>query len=264
MEEPPVLVERAPGGTARVVLNRPERRNAFDDALVAGLRDALAALAGDPGVRVVVLAARGTSFSAGADLAWMRRMADAGPEAGRADALALAGTLRLLSELPRPTVALVNGPARGGGVGLVAACDLAVAVEDATFALSEVRVGLVPATIAPYLVGAIGLRAARRYALTGEPFDAPEALRLGLVHEVVPTAELDATGARVAEGLARGGPAALAETKALLARVAGAPLDDRLVADTAERIARVRASAEGREGVEAFLERRAPGWTSGS
>jgi methylglutaconyl-CoA hydratase len=262
MRSNPVLVERAPGGTARVVLNRPELRNAFDDVLVARLREVLAAIGGDPRVRVVLLAARGSSFSAGADLAWMRRMANADAEAGRADALALAETLRLLAELPRPTVALVNGPARGGGVGLVAACDLAVAAEDATFALGEVRLGLVPATIAPHVVAAIGPRAAGRYALTGEAFDAAEALRLGLVHEVVPRADLDAAGIRIADALARGGPAALAETKALLARVAGSPLDDRLVADTAERIARVRASPEGREGVEAFLERRPPGWVA--
>jgi methylglutaconyl-CoA hydratase len=227
---------------------------------VGELRAALEDLAEDPGVRVVVLAAQGRSFSAGADLGWMRRMADATEAEGLADALALAALLRRLHGMPQPTVALVQGPAYGGGVGLVAACDLAVAVEGATFRLSEVRLGLVPAVIAPYLLAAMGSRAARRAALTAETLDAARAREVGLVDEVVPAEELEAAGRRLADALLPNGPSAMREVKALMDAVAGAPLDDRLELDTAGRIARVRASAEGREGVEAFLERRPPRW----
>lgn len=250
-------------GVATVTLDRPALHNAFDDALIAALTDALRSLGRDEAVRVVVLAARGKSFSAGADLDWMRRTAGYSREENLRDAEALAALMRTLDGLPRPTVAVVQGPAYGGGVGLVACCDVAVASTAATFCLSEVRLGLAPAVISPYVVAAIGPRAARRYALTAERFDAAEARRLGLVHEAVAPEALEAAAGRIVAALLAGGPRAVAAAKSLLARVARAPLDDGLVAETAERIAALRASEEGREGLSAFLEKRTPGWVKG-
>jgi len=217
-------------------------------------------MAGDPDVRAVVLAGAGRSFSAGADLNWMRRTADYSEVENLADARALAGLMRTLDRLPKPTVALVQGAAYGGGVGLVACCDIAVASTAAVFSLSEVRLGLLPSVISPYVVDAIGPRAARRYFLTAERFDAAEARRLGLVHEVVAPEDLEAAGARVLAALAECGPAAQAASKALVARVARGPIDDAMVEDTARRIAALRATPEGREGVMAFLEKRKPSW----
>lgn len=250
-------------GVATVTLDRPALHNAFDDALIAALTDALRSLGRDEAVRVVVLAARGKSFSAGADLDWMRRTAGYSREENLRDAEALAALMRTLDGLPRPTVAVVQGPAYGGGVGLVACCDVAVASTAATFCLSEVRLGLAPAVISPYVVAAIGPRAARRYALTAERFDAAEARRLGLVHEAVAPEALEAAAGRIVAALLACGPRAVAAAKSLLARVARAPLDDGLVAETAERIAALRASEEGREGLSAFLEKRTPGWVKG-
>lgn len=250
-------------GVATVTLDRPALHNAFDDALIAALTDALRALGRDEAVRVVLLAARGKSFSAGADLEWMRRTAGYSREENLRDAEALAALMRTLDALPRPTVAVVQGAAYGGGVGLVACCDVAVASSSATFCLSEVRLGLVPAVISPYVVAAIGPRAARRYALTAERFDAAEARRLGLVHEVAAPEALEAAAGRIVAALLAGGPRAVAAAKALVARVARAPLDDALVAETAERIATLRASEEGREGLSAFLEKRPPKWVKG-
>ncbi|HZZ83673.1 MAG TPA: enoyl-CoA hydratase-related protein [Anaeromyxobacteraceae bacterium] len=248
-------------GCATVTLDRPELHNAFDDRLVAELTAELARLGSDRRVRAVFLAAAGRSFSAGADLGWMRRSAGYSREENLRDAQALAALMRTLHGLPQPTVALVQGAAYGGGVGLVACCDLAVATRRAAFCLSEVRLGLVPAVISPYVVAAIGPREARRWALTAEVFDAEEARRVGLVQEVVEgEAALAERAERLAANLVRNGPAALAAAKDLLRRVAGAPLDDALVAETAERIAAVRASPEGREGVAAFLEKRRPAW----
>lgn len=263
MGERALSVEVDGRGRARVTLERPALHNAFDDALVADLTLALEALGRDERVRVVLLAARGRSFSAGADLSWMRRTAAYSREENLRDARALARLMRTLDGLPKPTVAVVQGAAYGGGVGLVACCDVALAASRATFCLSEVKLGLIPAVISPYVVAAIGPRAARRYALTAEVFDAAEAHRLGLVHEVVEEEALEAAAGRVAAALLRNGPRAVAAAKALVARVARAPLDDALVADTAERIASVRASEEGREGVAAFLEKRAPAWARG-
>lgn len=259
MSGPAVIVSRE-GAVGRLTMDRPERRNAFDEALVADLHAGLRDLDADPTVRVVVLAAAGTAFSAGADLAWMRRMADAPAAEGEADALRVASLFQTLDRLSTPTLALVGGAARGGGVGLAAACDVVVASEGATFALTEVRLGLLPAVIAPYMVRAIGERAARRYALTAETFGAEEAARLGLAHRVVPAAHLEAEGARLCAEIARGAPGALADAKRLLRVVAEAPLDDALVAETARRIAAARTSPEGREGIAAFLERRRPAW----
>jgi methylglutaconyl-CoA hydratase len=263
MDRPSVSVEVDDRGRATVALDRPDLHNAFDDALVAALTAALDRLGRDDAVRVVLLAARGKSFSAGADLHWMRRTAGYSREENLRNARALAALMRTLDGLPKPTIALVQGAAYGGGVGLVACCDVALASPRATFCLSEVKLGLVPAVISPYVVAAIGPRAARRYALTAEPFDAAEARRIGLVHEVVEEDGLRAAGERVSEALLRNGPRAVAAAKALVVRVARAPLDDALVAETAERIATIRASDEGREGLAAFLEKRTPSWAKG-
>lgn len=248
---------------ARLVLNRPERHNAFDDEVIAELTWSLTRLAEDPGVRLIVLAGEGRSFCAGADMAWMKRAAGYTHEENLADAKALAELMRAIHNVPKPTIARVQGDAYGGGVGLVAACDIAVAAEGARFALSEVRLGLIPAVISPYLLKAIGARAARRYMLTGERFDAREAGRLGLVHAVAPAAELDSTVQNLVNGLLEGGPGAQADVKRLIWEVAGRKIDSELVKDTARRIADTRASPEGREGIAAFLEKRQPVWRAG-
>ncbi len=247
------------GPVAWLTLDRPERHNAFDEALIAAMTEALAGLAGDSTVRVVVLAGAGPSFSAGADLDWMKRAARQTPEENRADALALARLMRALAELPKPTVARVHGAAIGGGLGLVCCCDIALASEAATFGLSEVRLGLVPAAIAPYVVAALGPRHARRLMLTGERIDANEARRIALVHEVAPATALDDALDHIVHELLKGAPSAHAEVKRLV-RAVGGIVDDDLVALTAASIAAARASAEGREGVAAFLEKRSPTW----
>jgi methylglutaconyl-CoA hydratase len=254
-----VRLERT-GAVATLVLARPALHNAFDDALIDALTARLGALDADPDVRVVVLAAEGRSFSAGADLNWMRRMADYAEAENLADARALGALMRALAGLSKPTIARVQGSAFGGGVGLVACCDIAVAVPDAKFALTEVRLGLIPAVISPYVVRAIGERAARRYFLTAERFDAHEAHRLGLVHEVVAADALDAAVDAIVAELLKGGPAAIAASKSLIDAVAGRPVDAAVIDDTAQRIARQRAGVEGREGVTAFLDKRTPSW----
>lgn len=248
------------GPVARVTLNRPALRNAFNDEVIARLTQAFEALGADDAVRVIVLAAEGPAFCAGADLNWMRRMADYSHADNLADAGALARMLRTVAQCPKPTVARVQGDVYAGGMGLVACCDIAVAVQGAGFCLSEVKLGLVPATIGPYVVRAMGLRAAQRYMLTAERLDAAEALRLGLVHEVVDAARLDERVEAIAQTLAANGPQALATCKRLLRDVSTAPLDDALIERTVRMIADVRASAEGREGVQAFLHKRKPGW----
>ncbi len=247
-------------GIALLALARPDVHNAFDDVLVAELTSALLALEADAAVRAVVLLGQGRSFCAGADLNWMRRMAAYGHAENVADAAALATMLKTLARLTKPTIARVHGAAYGGGVGLVACCDIAVAAQEATFALSEARLGLIPATIGPYVVEAIGARAARRYFLTAERFEAAEAYRIGLVHDIVPRTELDTRINELLGPLLLAGPHAQAESKALVRAVGERPIDDALIADTAQRIARVRASPEGREGVAAFLDKRVPAW----
>ncbi|MBL8831640.1 MAG: enoyl-CoA hydratase/isomerase family protein [Rhodospirillales bacterium] len=247
-------------GVATLWLDRPELHNAFDDALIAALTAELGRLAGDASVRVLVLAGRGKSFSAGADLNWMKRMAGYSEAENRRDADALAGLMRVLDAFPKPAIARVQGAAFGGGVGLVACCDIAVAVDTATFCLSEAKLGLIPSVISPYVVAAIGARAARRYFLTAEIFDAAKAKNLGLLHEAVPADALDAAIEAIVAPLLAAGPAAQAECKALVARVSRGPVDDAMVADTAARIARIRVSPEGREGIAAFLEKRKPAW----
>ncbi len=248
------------GGVARITMARPEKHNAFDDVLIADLTDAFERAGADDAVRVVILEAEGKSFSAGADLGWMERMADYSEEENLADARKLAHMVRVLNELPRPTIARVQGAAFGGGVGLVAACDIALASHAASFCLSEARLGLIPSVISPYVVEAIGARAARRYFQTAERFDAEQAQALGLVHEVVPRERLDSRLAELVGHLLDNGPAAMAASKELIRRVASGPVDDAMVEDTARRIADIRATAEGREGLRAFLEKRGPKW----
>ena len=239
------------GGIARLTLSRPEVHNAFDQALIAALHEALGDLARRDDLRAVVLAAEGRSFSAGADLNWMRAASQMTREENHADALALAAMLGRLDAMPLPTLALVQGATFGGGVGLVSCCDVAIAAERATFALSEVRLGLVPGAISPYVVAAIGARQARRYFTTGERFGAQVALRIGLVHEVV------ADEAALAEA----GERLIGEWR-LVGLVAGRPIDEALIDATAASIAGARASDEGREGVAAFLDKRPPSWRS--
>lgn len=262
MTDDTILIQRA-GGVATVTLNRPDRHNAFDDALIAALTQVLRELDADDSVTVVVLAGAGKSFSAGADLNWMRRMADYGREENLADAEALAALMETLNGLDKPTIARVQGAAFGGGVGLVACCDIAIAADTASFCLSEVRLGLIPAVISPYVVTAIGERAARRYFVTAERFDAREAHRLGLVHEVVPAAGLDARVDALLAQLRQNGPRAMAAAKDLAHAVSRGPIVPEMIRDTARRIAEIRSSAEGREGVAAFLEKRRPRWSEG-
>jgi methylglutaconyl-CoA hydratase len=251
-------------GIATVWMNRPDVHNAFDDHLIAELTAELRRLEQAPEVRLVVLAANGKSFSAGADLNWMQRMAKYSEAENLRDAVAMAGLMRTLHGMHKPTIARVQGAAFGGGVGLVACCDIAVAAAEASFSLSEVRLGLIPSVISPYVIAAIGEREARRYFLTAERFGAEEARRIGLVHEVTTGDRLDEAVKNFADYLLKGGPNALAAAKKLIADVARHPLDDALIEETARRIASIRVSPEGREGLSAFLEKRPPAWTKKS
>lgn len=247
-------------GVARVTLDRPEVRNAFDDALIAAVTQALRALDADDAVRVVVIAGNGPAFCAGGDLNWMKRMSGYTHEQNLADARGLAGMLRTLDRMAKPTIARVHGAAYAGGVGLVAACDIAVGVPEARFCLSEARIGLSPATISPYVVRAMGERMARRYFLSAEVFDGIEAHRIGLLSMVSPSERLDGEIDRILEHLLQGGPDALSRIKDLIRRVASGPVDDAMIEDTAKRIAEIRATPEGKEGVASFLEKRKPAW----
>lgn len=249
-------------GVARVTLNRPELRNAFDDALIGKLSQAFAELAVDRSVRMIVLAGNGPAFCAGADLNWMKRMAGYSYEENLADAKGLADMLAALDRLPKPTIARVHGPVFAGGTGLVAACDIAVGTPEAKFCLSEAKLGLSPATISPYVIRAMGERLARRYLLTAEVFDAQEAHRIGMLSLLVPAGELDAAVAELVKHLLAGGPESHAKIKALIRDVAGRRPDDAVAAETAKRIAEIRGSAEGREGIAAFLEKRKASWCS--
>src|SRR5262245_23206844 len=248
-------------GVARVTLDRPDLRNAFDDALISALTKTFQQIAVDDTVRVMVLAGNGPAFCAGADLNWMKRMAKYGYAENLADAKALAEMLAALDRLPIPTIARVHGPVFAGGTGLVAACDIAVGTPEAKFCLSEAKLGLSPATISPYVIRAMGERNARRYFLTAEVFDAAEALRIGMLSLLVPQGELDASVDALADHLLAGGPEAHAKIKLLIRAVAGRPVDDALAADTAKRIAEIRVSPEGKEGIASFLEKRKPAWS---
>jgi methylglutaconyl-CoA hydratase len=247
-------------GVGIVWMNRPDVRNAFNETMIAEMTRAFEAFDADPAVRAVVLAGLGPAFCAGADLNWMKKMAGYGFEENHADALALARMLNRLATLSKPTVARVHGPAFAGGMGLVAACDIAVATYDVEFCLSEVKLGLIPATIGPYVAAAIGERMARRYFLTAERFNAAEAYRIGLVQELCPAEELDGAVNAILGHLVAAGPAALAATKDLIRAVTHRPVTEEVINDTATRIATVRASAEGKEGIRSFLEKRRPAW----
>ena len=247
-------------GIGIVTLDRPAVHNAFDEVLIAELTRALRELGAEERVRAIVLNGNGASFCAGADLNWMKKMAAFSRAENVADAAALAEMLKTLNEAPKPTLARVHGAVYGGGVGLVACCDIAIAAAEATFALSESKLGLIPATISPYVVEAIGARHARRYFLTAERFEAAEAYRIGLVHDIVPIAQLDDRVNEILGPLLLAGPQAQRECKALIRAVAHRPLDDAVIADTVQRIANVRASPEGKEGVAAFLSKRTAAW----
>ena len=245
---------------ARVTLNRPELRNAFNEQSIAELALAFDELGRNELVRAIVLAANGPAFCAGADLNWMKKMAGYSDSENRADAMRLADMLRTIYACTKPVVAKVQGDCYAGGMGLVAACDIAVSADTANFCLSEVKLGLIPATISPYVIKAMGEQAARRYFLTAERFDAQEAHRIGFVHEIVPAADLDTKVSAIVQALANNSPNAVREAKTLVRDVVGQPVTQALLEDTAQRIAGIRASLEGREGVASFLEKRRPSW----
>jgi methylglutaconyl-CoA hydratase len=247
-------------GVAVLWLNRPEVRNAFNEAMIGELTAAFGELDTDPAVRAVVLAGRGKVFCAGADLNWMKRTGEMDFEANRADAMAFGAMLNRLHTLKKPTIARVHGAAFAGGMGLIAACDMAVASTETEFAVSEVRLGLTPATISPYVLAAMGERAARRYFLTAERFPAAEAYRIGFIQGIAQPDELDATVNTILGEIVQGAPGAHAVTKELIGAVARRPLDSQLLADMAVRIATARASDEGKEGVRSFLEKRPAAW----
>ncbi len=247
-------------GVATLTLNRPELHNAFDDKLIAELSEAFAHIDTNPDVRALVLASTGKSFCAGADLNWMRRMASYSYEENLRDAGGLAEMLRRLNFLRVPTLARVQGAAFGGGVGLVSCCDMAVASAEGKFCLSEVKLGLIPATISPYVIKAIGERAARRYFTTAEVISAQTALHLGLISELVEEDQLDTTLENLLKNVLRNGPAAVAAAKGLVLDYDSQTIDDALIADSSQRIAEIRGSDEGREGLSAFLEKRKPSW----
>jgi len=251
------------GPVARVFLNRPEVRNAFNSAVIAELTSAFAALGADDSVRVIVLGGHGKAFCAGADLNWMRAMADYSWAQNRDDAQALADMLHTIWRCPKPVVGRLHGDCFAGGVGLAACCDVLVAADGLNFCLSEVRLGLLPATIGPYVIRAIGEQAARRYFITAERFDSREAHRLGLVHALCEPTALDSTVEAIVAALLANGPQAVAASKRLVQDLAGAPITDALRADTARRIADIRASDEGKDGVQAFLSKREPAWKLG-
>jgi methylglutaconyl-CoA hydratase len=247
-------------GVATLTLNRPNRHNAFDDALIAHMTLVLRDLERRQDVRLVVLTGSGPSFCAGADIEWMRRVARASLEANEADAIALFELLRTLDSLSKPTIALVHGDAYGGGVGLVACCDIAIASDRASFCFSEVKLGVIPAVVCPFIIRAIGVRQARRFFMTAETIFAESALAIGLVHRVVPENVLGSDRDALIEALLQGAPGAQAEAKSLIGLCETHPLSEKLMRETARRLAARRASSEGQEGLAAFLEKRSPAW----
>ena len=260
MSNEPILTDIDARGIASLILNRPDVHNAFDDVLIARLSEALDELAANEHVRVLKVTARGKSFSAGADLNWMRRMAEFSEEENLQDARRVASMFHKLASFPRPTLAIVHGNAFGGGVGLIACCDIALASDRARFSLSEVKLGLIPATIGPFVIEAVGARQARRLFLSAERFDASAAVRFGLIHESCPDDRLADSADAFVSQLLENSPHAMAAAKRLVSAVAHRPIDESVLADVAARIARQRASEEGREGVAAFLEKRPPAW----
>lgn len=255
-----VRIDSTPDGVVFVTINRPQKKNAFDAPTIAALYEAFETLQGADHVRVVFVRGSGGTFCAGADLAWMRDAADWSESDNRDDAIGLAKMLKALHDVPALTVALVEGAAMGGGAGIVAACDMAVAVRGAKFAFSEVKLGLIPATIAPYVVEAVGARRARQLFLTGNIFDADYAAHAGLIDMVLPEGSMDEFISMLSDSLAGNAPGAMGDAKRLVHHVAEHKLDTSLIEDTARRIARARVSPEGQEGVRAFLDKRQPSW----
>lgn len=249
-------------GVARLTFNRHECRNAFDEALIDRICDEIGRLSSDTHVRAIVLTGAGSAFCAGADVAMMARAADNPSNDNKDDARRLSHMLQSIYTAPVPTIAFINGPTIAAGIGVACACDIAIAADHATFAFSEVRFGLTPAVISPYVIEAIGARQARRYFLTGEKFDCETALRLGLVHAVAPAARLDNMLNAIVTDLRLGGPEAQNETKDLIRNVSGRPIEERLIEGNANRIARIRSGDEGREGIAAYLEKRPPTWVT--
>jgi methylglutaconyl-CoA hydratase len=247
-------------GVANLILNRPEVHNAFDDLMIAELIQVLDQLAADDNVKILLLSARGKNFSAGADLNWMRSMAQKNYQQNLDDANELATLMHKLDKFPKPTIALVQGAAFGGAVGLVACCDMALAEQNASFCLSEVKIGLIPAVISPYVMRALGERQCRRYFLTAERFNADSALNMGLLHQVVAVGELQAQAETLITSLLQNSPAAVSAAKALLHNIYNRKISNNVIAHTTQAIAEIRVSAEGQEGLSAFLEKRKPGW----
>ncbi len=263
MNHTTLLTEIDPRGIGIITLNRPEVHNAFDETMIAELTQAFQAFGAEAAVRLIVLEAAGKSFCAGADLNWMKRAAAASAAENRADAMQLATMLRTVYECPKPVIARVQGNAFGGGVGLIAACDIAFGYHEAFFSLSEVKLGIIPSAISPYVINAIGPRNASRYFLTAERFNASEAYRCGLLHDLSTRVEgVDELIAQRIENILGNGPQAVAEAKALIRAVAHQPITDAVVNDTVDRITRVRAGAEAKEGMSAFLEKRKASWVS--
>ncbi|EPJ44056.1 MAG: enoyl-CoA hydratase/isomerase [Osedax symbiont Rs2] len=261
MSQTNVLLELADNGIATLCLNRPHVRNAFDDQMIASLIAAIESVEQQPQAKVLVLKANGAHFSAGADLNWMARMASNSAAQNLADAEQLARLMDVLNRFSKPSVAIIQGAAYGGAVGLAACCDMVFADANSTFCLSEVRLGLIPAVISPYVVRAIGERQARRYCISGEPFDAQSAKSLGLVHQVAENSEdLQQQSQQWLHKLLKNAPLAMAAAKKLVMDVSGQQIEPALIADTAARIARIRASEEGVEGLSAFLQKRSPSW----
>jgi methylglutaconyl-CoA hydratase len=254
------LIIEVQGYIGRITLSRPDVRNAFNDEVIAELSQAFVDLGERGDVRCIVLAAQGPAFCAGADLHWMRKLADYSPADNAADAAKMAEMLRLIYTCPKPTVARIQGDVFAGGMGLVSACDMAVSVDTATYCLSEVKLGLIPATISPYVIRAMGARAAHRYFLTAERFSAAEALRIGLLHEVVGADQLDAKLAEITTALCNASPNAVKVCKKLVQDVAGREISQPLIAQTVGAIADIRSSPEGKEGVSSFLQKRKPNW----
>ena len=262
MTEQPLLTTIDAQGVARLTMNRPDLRNAFNTQLINEICETIGRFHSDPNVRAIVITGAGKAFSAGADLNMMKEVAGFSPAENKDDARRLAHMLYAIYACPKPTIALVNGPAMGGGLGIIAACDIAIGAEDAFFALSEVRLGLIPAVISPFVIEAIGARQARRYFVSGERFKADAAREIGLLHMIKPASELDAALETMITELLTCGPDAQKEAKELIRAVAHQPVNDRILDDTAGRIAKQRASEEGKEGISAFLEKRKPNWAS--
>ncbi len=260
MTEKSILLEKDERGVASVTLNNPEKHNAFDEHVIAELTDIFAGLAEDTSIKAMVLRSNGRNFSAGADLDWMKRMADYSHTENVRDANALADMLHKLNYLPMPTIARVQGAAMGGGAGLVCCCDIAIASDKASFAFSEARLGLLPATISPYVLQSIGAQAARRYFLTAERFDAKRALLLGMVSEVLEESQLDEEIERLIKTILTNSSEAVQAAKTLINDVENKPVTTKLMQMTSESIAEIRASEEGKEGLAAFLEKRDPAW----